>query len=327
MRIAKIQVVCPSGTVTGGPESLHNLAALLCALGEHAEIVYYPFFTYSRTPKEYVNYGVKIGSISDEEETLVVLPEILCFEGRRFRRSAVAIWWLSVDNFREKKYQNWRDNFRYFKKCVIGQRPWRGVRALKEYLHFSKSHYDLTYLQRHKITSFQLTGPINHLFIDKKKRVAPLDYRKNQIIFNPKKGAKTVSRLLSACPDFSFVPLEGLDQDGLLAQYHESKLYIDFGHHPGRERMPRESAVCGCCVVTGSLGSAGNSVDIPIPTKFKLDERSDDFVEKFSSIVNYVFHNFAEATKQFDTYRREIFCEAQQQEKDIKRILEILRSN
>jgi len=43
------------------------------------------------------------------------------------------------------------------------------------------------------------------------------------------------------------------------------KLYVDFGKHPGKDRMPREAAVHGCCIITGRRGAAGNPFDIPIP--------------------------------------------------------------
>ena len=326
MKIIKIQVICPSGAVTGGPESLHNLVALCRAIGEDAEIVYYPFSKVSCTPREYRHYGLKAGSISDEEGTLVILPEILCIEAKRFSKSVVAIWWLSVDNFREKKYHNWRDSFRYVKRCLVGQRPWRGVRALRQHLHFSKSYYDLTYLTERQVSSFKLTGPVSTSYINEIKPSGYLDQRKNQILYNPRKGAGTVSRLIAACPEFSFVPLRSLNQSELISRYRESKLYIDFGHHPGRERMPREAAACGCCVVTGVLGSAGNNIDVPIAKKFKIDDRDDNFIELFRAVVIYIFSNFVEAAKEFDNYRKEIAAEPAQQEVDMKEILKALRS-
>lgn len=325
MQITKIQVVCPSGAVTGGPESLHNLVALLRTIGEVAEIVYHPFPEVSHTPEKYRDYGAKSSPISDERGTLVILPEILCFEAKRFSESVVAIWWLSVDNFREKKYHNWRDPFRYIKKCFVGQRPWRGVRALRQYLHFSKSYYDLTYLMEQQIFPFQLTGPVSTAYINEILGSDTSVCRKNEILYNPKKGRETIHRLMAACPEWLFVPLVGHDQGALISKYRESKLYIDFGHHPGRERMPREATACGCCVITGVLGSAGNAVDIPIPRKFKVNERSADFIEQFRAIVSYVFGNFSAATKEFDAYRLEIRSEPQQQKEDIKNILQALR--
>ena len=50
----------------------------------------------------------------------------------------------------------------------------------------------------------------------------------------------------------------------------QAKVYIDFGGHPGKDRIPREAALCGCCVVTGRRGAAGNDVEVPINQSYKL---------------------------------------------------------
>ncbi len=36
----------------------------------------------------------------------------------------------------------------------------------------------------------------------------------------------------------------------------KAKLYIDFGYHPGKERMPREACLLDCCLIIGKDGSA-----------------------------------------------------------------------
>jgi hypothetical protein len=326
MLLKKIQVVCPSNAITGGPESLHNLASLLGSIGETAEIVYHPFSTSGNPPEEYIHYGVNSGLISDEQGVLVILPEVLCFEAKRFSRSVVAIWWLSLDNFRERKYNNWRDTFRYVKKCLSGQRPWTGARALKKYLHFSKSFYDLIYLQECKISPFKLTGPIAVGYVREIKRIDPTVCRRNHILFNPKKGKRVIERLAACCPEFVFTPLADYDQTELISRYRESKLYVDFGHHPGRERMPREAVACGCCLITGVLGSAKNSIDIPIPEKFKLNDQDKFFTDRFRSVVKYVFDSFPTATRELDAYRFEIENELDQQRVDLEHILRALRS-
>ena len=38
------------------------------------------------------------------------------------------------------------------------------------------------------------------------------------------------------------------------------QVYIDFGHHPGQDRLPREAVQCGCVVITGTRGS-GNQIN------------------------------------------------------------------
>jgi hypothetical protein len=326
MKINKVQVVCPAEVVTGGPESLHNLVATLSSIGECAEIVYYPFTGNGVVPDAYVDYNVKVGVISDEVGVLLILPEILCFEAKRFSGATVAIWWLSVDNFREKKYHSWRDSFRYIKKCMMGSRPWLGARSLKNYLNFSKSFYDEAYLKANDIVSQKLTGPIAMPYVNQISQVNLLT-RKNQILYNEKKGKNIVARLIAACPEFRFVPLSGLSRQELIYKYQESKLYIDFGHHPGRERMPREAAACGCCVVTGRRGSAGNLFDIPIPARYKLSDYDINFNDDFRKTVNYIFSFFPMAAKDFDEYRAEIKDEQSQQNRDLRLILRVLRES
>ena len=89
--------------------------------------------------------------------------------------------------------------------------------------------------------------------------------------------------------------------------------------------MPREAAACGRCVITGLLGSAANDVDVPIPRRFKLDVNESHFFERFKSVASEILENFAEVSTEFDPYRREIFEDPAQQEKDFLKIAEDLK--
>lgn len=66
----------------------------------------------------------------------------------------------------------------------------------------------------------------------------------------------------------------------------ESMVYIDFGNHPGKDRIPREAALRNCIVMTNKSGSAANDIDIPIPAEYKFSEFNT--YEVFSRI-NMVF--------------------------------------
>ena len=41
-------------------------------------------------------------------------------------------------------------------------------------------------------------------------------------------------------------------------------------------RIPREAAMCGCCVITNRNGSAANNVDVQIADKYKFDNEADE---------------------------------------------------
>jgi hypothetical protein len=59
----------------------------------------------------------------------------------------------------------------------------------------------------------------------------------------------------------------------------------------------------GCCLITGKLGSAGNAIDLPIPSQYKLDSNSSSFVEDFGKIASSVLTNFPEHYGVFNPYR------------------------
>jgi hypothetical protein len=80
-----------------------------------------------------------------------------------------------------------------------------------------------------------------------------------------------------------------------------SKIYIDFGHHPGRDRIPRESAILGNCVITNSKGSAGFYNDIPINKEFKTSN-----VEEIGVVIRNCFENFESVIDKYSLYRSSI---------------------
>ncbi len=320
MAFNKIQVVCPANVVTGGPESLHNLVAVINSLGYSAGIVYHPFDKKSEVSPAYQKYGVKSEQLDDQLGNLIIFPEIHCMEALKIKHATAAIWWLSVDNFLERKYHNVRDIYRYFRKVLRGSRPLLGIRQLKHLRHFSKAYYDEEFLKANHIDFQRISGPISELYLNT-GIFTELHERKDQILYNPTKGKHLIQQLIQMFPEFNFVPLKEMHEDGLRDAYCASKLYIDFGHHPGKERMPREAAVSGCCVITGRLGSAGNDFDIPIPDQFKLDQFSDHFHSNFETVVKNIFLDFENVTKLFNPYRQVIRDEVMIQRENLSFIL------
>ena len=124
--------------------------------------------------------------------------------------------------------------------------------------------------------------------------------RDNLIAYNGSKSAAIASALRLSAPQFSLVPLRNLNRDDLLKILSTAKIYIDFGPHPGKDRLPREAAIRGCVVVTNKRGAASNEYDIPIPTYYKHDESDiDGLIQKLKSIIS----SFADHSNKFETYR------------------------
>ena len=78
----------------------------------------------------------------------------------------------------------------------------------------------------------------------------------------------------------------------------KSKIYIDFGTHPGRDKIPREAVLLGNCILTNKKGSANNPVDISIPDRFKFEETKKN--EKIlNNIIGEIFNDYSNQFKNF----------------------------
>ena len=316
--ITKIQVVAPSGLRSGGPESLHNLVFQINALGIKSELVYFPYKQQYDVTFGYENYIPCAFDINDEASTLIIFPETLCMLGFALKNATVAIWWLSVDHFTQRQYYSFRDNLRYLRFAIRRHRPFLGVRSLHKFIHFSKSTYDENYLNKNGLSFLRLTGPISADYYSHKPTA---NIRRSVILYNPKKGYEVTAFLKNNFSQFKFISLDNQSTQELIDIYSTSKLYIDFGNHPGKERMPREAVVLGCCLLTGVFGSASNDLDIPIPRKYKLDPSTPDFFYKFQLSIGAIFNNFEIASLDFQDFKNEIISEQQQQINDLKIII------
>jgi len=316
----KIIAVCPGNTVTGGPEAMHHLVHMLRKMGHNAEICYFPTNQTFITPEAYRGFDVRISEYNDIEGNLIIFPETFPMEAMNVKKARAAIWWLSVDHFTGYKHESTlRDRFNYLKLITKGLRPLRGAMSLNKIIHFSQSHYSTLWLSEIGLTSHEMYEPINQAYLEPATRICH-ENRADQILYNPSKGKKTVDALINKYPQFEFIPLQKLSRDQLIQLYCSSKVYIDFGHHPGRDRIPREAAVLGCCLITSRKGSAANPIDIPIDDLYKLDTDNTDFLNDFGILLESIISDFAHHYTAQEGYRQRILGEPAYFEINLKNI-------
>jgi len=82
-------------------------------------------------------------------------------------------------------------------------------------------------------------------------------------------------------------------------------LFVDFGSHPGKDRMPREAAILGCCIITGRRGAAANPLDIPIPDRYKFKD-SRLLIPRIVRAIRRVVAEYDVRTEDFTSYRSAI---------------------
>lgn len=294
----KIFVCCPGGSVTGGPELLHQLVDALRQLGHDAYITYYPFEKEHAKPSEYYTYDCPVASIEDNSSSLIVIPEVFTKKAKQIINAQVAIWWLSVDNYYQKKGQSWVRDLKM--RITTLRRSRIPLSKMKHLLHFTQSAYARDFLEKNLISSLMLTDYLatEHL----SEQIRHLN-RINVVAYNPKKGAKKTELLIEAFPEIKFVPIKGMTKAQVNELLSTAKIYIDFGLHPGKDRLPREAAMAGCCIITGLSGSAGNNEDITIPGKYKLNDNNRSFIKEFGLLAKSIFSDFEEHSNQFEKYR------------------------
>lgn len=271
-------ILCPRKTETGGPEALHQLGAALIAASYEAAMHYVPARASNRCPPRYLHYGVPVvHELADEPDVVVVVPEAMTDWVWRVHKAQRLIWWLSVAFYRQRPKKWTKLAKLWLRELRPSRRPYT-FQPLPRLKHAYHGEYVRRFLVGHGITdAMPLCEYLSPAFLLSEAEV-PVGPRRNQCLYNPRKGLAFTQQVIAACAGtgIEFVPLSGYNEDELRALFGNSTLYIDFGEHPGRDRMPREAAACGCIVFTGQRGSAGNPVDVPLPPFYKLDEQPPD---------------------------------------------------
>lgn len=304
-RYDEIYVLAPSRSVSGGPEALHQLVDALRRRGHRAFICYVPKPA-SPVPPEFGGYDVVVGRPRDRSGNLIVIPEIWTGRLRAIRSAEVAVWWLSVDNFfgdRPDDDLQFAEMIRRHDESVRARIPTRQAtwQELSKVRNFHQSRYAAEFLQSRGISSQRLGDYINGAF----GRTDLAGPRRDALAYNPVKGLPRIERLMQAFPQWEWIPIRGMPRRDVARLLNEVKVYVDFGAHPGRDRIPREAVLAGACVVTGVRGSAGAPGDVMIPGGYRLDENAPDFTRRFGELVASIFSRFDVHAAEFDTYREE----------------------
>ena len=300
---SRVFVLCPPQIATGGPESLHLLVASLRQIGRDARMVYVPAIA-DATPREYSGYAVeRAPAVEDAAENLLIVPEIWAWRLSHCRAVQKAIWWLSVDNHLATESLF---DFAAADAASVS--------------HLVGSAYAESFVRGQGATAVaQLSSHVHDRFH------APMPElpRADRVLYNPKKGSALVERLIKRAPELEWRALDGLSREEMVELMCRSKVYVDFGNHPGKERLPREAALAGCCVVTGRKGSAAFAADLPIAAGYKLDDREPvdgERLERMLAVIRACVREFASRQREFADYREHLRGERDRFARDLRRL-------
>jgi|AntRauTorckE5430_2_1112549.scaffolds.fasta_scaffold04405_2 hypothetical protein len=308
-RVSRIYLVCPPNVQTGGPEATHQLCDKINskAANDVSSFMLYvkdrggraQFVKQAKPLAAYSIYpNIKVCASLEEvdtESSLIIWPECWTnlIDTLHTGDHQKAIWWLSVNN-NNGKFQEWsrRDILHLYQskyaKCHIIKNLKKAASKLNDEEAFiAKQVLPMTeYIPQRHASQFK-DLPLEH-----------------EILYNPLKGIHYTDEIRRRGESkFHFTPIGGknrlspLEVTKLLSQ---AKVYIDFGPHPGMDRLPREAAIANCIVITNKEGAAFHDEDVPIPAKYKIGTFD---VERIHKLLKDSVENYKEKTKEFDSYR------------------------
>ena len=344
----KVFVMAPANTFTGGPELLHQVAANIKKIFKaNVKMVYLPTLERNPVHSNFKKYKlIHSNFIDDDESNILIIPEHYQFleYSLKYKKIKKVLWWLSVDNYFSYKF---RYNYNKFLRSIIKipfnifkflnkvTHYYLGIFTYHDYLKFLYGFYNLQKFKELKQIDLHLAQSkyaYNFLKVHFKNLKFLSDYQRNEILKNSKKIKKTKKNLicysnkssefiecLKSTNNFKMIKLSGFNTKQIINIYKKTKVYLDFGYHPGKDRMPREATLFNNCIITNKKGSAKNKLDIPINEKYKFEEKKIN-LEKITKTILYIFKNYRNELKYFKKYKKIILNEKKNFHKDLRKI-------
>ena len=279
----RILEACPGNAVTGGPEAIHQFISNLNKIdGIDAAVWYWNSNSSDPCPPEYKKYNCDyITELPPDYDGVLILPEIWAKHIHDYPARIRAIHWLGLD-----AYAMWTPVER------------RGdFLEDDEIFHLVQSEYARDLMSRLGVKHlYKIDDSLNDDFYAEYDE-AP---RSDTILYNPAKMTQFMEALMRSCQEFSWRPIAGMTRAQVIEAMRSSKLYVDFGEFPGRERIPREAVLCGCCIITSKIGSAAYDGDFAHRYKF---ESKPGHIWAIKRMIRYVLDNYDECRKDFDLFR------------------------
>lgn len=300
-----VKIACPHGTVTGGIELLHQVAA---ELGKYTptELWYLADRSVREIPDEYQAYGNKVNNNVSVYDDLI-FPEIWAKytllpaykENRKF------VFWEGVPAYFGHTP---RDNWFQFGDNTS---------------HIAQSEYAGRFLEMLGHDYIEITDYVNDDFLN----ADITGKREPVVLYNPTKGLEFTEKLIQYARGIRFIPVTGMKRAQIVDLMRKSMVWIDFGGFPGKDKLPREAGACGMCLITGSQGSARYHKDLAIPDSYKLDNLNFADLGVIAGLIRYVIANFDEVQKLFTGYRDRLRQEKEQFQSGIRTLYGVLSNN
>ncbi len=262
-------------------------------------------------------------ALEDAPHNILIVPEGITNGLYLTKNIQRVLWWMSVDNYVAHVVRLFTEHL----AAPLAEplpRVFHFDKSDSDIDHFAQSEYARQFLKLNGVPNdkiFMVEDYLNPVFISRAAQV-DLSRKKNFVAYNPKKGFDTTKQLIELAPDIDWRPIENMTPAQVQELLTLAKVYIDFGNHPGKDRIPREAAISGCVVITGKRGAAANDIDINIPDEFKFDMQTTKPYQAIEKI-HEVFKNFEAAHAKQAAYRARILDDKNRFVKEVEEAFDI----
>lgn len=315
-----VYILAPANRTSGGPELAHQMCHRINELSPGTAFMIYVDLNRpvgedlgadAPAPEAYAIYDtehITDYAAADTPDNVFVFPEGLTLSLPFIKNAKKVLWWMSVDNY------------------IISTKESNLSQIRNEVsLHLYQSYYSKDYVESKipNANGMYLSDYINDAH---GQFLFPAHLRQDIALYNPAKGYNELKPLIDKASWLKWIALTGLDVEHMVFMMQNSKIYVDFGEHPGKDRIPREAAANGCCVITNTKGAAAFSKDVPIPDNYKFEVPTDS-LDELDSLLHDICDNFKEHQDKFADYRKMIASEKSSFEKDCDKFLEWCKKN
>jgi len=311
-RYNRVIILCPANVVTGGTEALHQLCHCLIGLGQPAGILYFSTQKNIRIIDQKITTDCTTGqaylafqkykietffNIPIENDDIIILPEILAHLAESKITCNKAIWWLSVDNA-----------FDYLPSLKYLRMP-QPIFQDRDIIHFYQSAYARQFLIANGVKKLHPLYDFTNLedFYTNASNVN----RIYDIALYPRKGGGLAQKYLERNPLRNYFLVENLSKQEVAAGLSRSKLYVDFGNQPGKDRVPREAALSGAIIFLHAYGAGSYFEDCPLDDSYLFTE-SDVITGNLNLRIELVLENLEHNQAQQSLYRNQILNEMEE---------------
>lgn len=323
----KFYIACPANFASGGPEDLHQLAGELRNNG-FTVFMHYLEYKKKKFPspihKEYDHFQLPYAEkVENDPQNVLIYPETYCLFlwDKKYSKVQKVVWWLSVTNFflTLKKRQDYleRKNKNFFKRLYKNQTV-PTIENVKNTsaLHLAHSYFSLDFLKQN---NFKILGQVQDYMDDMFYENEEIRSKKEDIvIYNGVKNGEFLEKIKLQSADIKWFEMKNMTLLEIAECMKKAKVYVDFGYHPGKEKMPREACLLDCCLIIGKEGSAKFKEDMPIKDEYHF-EKEEQNIPQIINVIRDCLLNYYTKINDFSDYKNILLLEKETFSSDVKK--------